>query len=259
MKTMLTAGAMALALQNCALALDIADQTALNGVWVLAQDDPRRSGEMAAFYENYSMTLNFGIGNGYLAEGISPSYGWTALTDVTKTGAAVEFTLPMPAANGPIKITALGAERAVLVRDGEAMTMERSQRGEMPTPPEWFEAVALRLTQGSDEPRRFSAMTTAGEDQAAACADETRASVEFDLLSPISRSIFVKRDFDITGYGINEIDFDAATGTATVKVAQLVQSPPPEETWTITGLDKAGTIRVSPMGSSFADCTGPVK
>lgn len=258
MKNAMIAGAAALALLGCAMAapLSDADKTALNGTWMLAEDDPLAKGDEAGFYASYALTLNLSLGGGYFSEGISPGYSWTRVHAASVDGDAVTITLPGDDAGATFTMTRLEADMVTIARGEKTMRFQRVRSGEPLATPEGFEALALRLQQTSDAPPRFVALVEPGEDKAIACADDTRQTVEFDLLSPFAHTVFVKKDIDLAGYAIDDLEIDMDGGVARLNARAMQAGAEAPQAWSVAGIDGTGPITISPLNITFADCTG---
>ena len=261
MKSLMIAGAAALVLLGCASAAELtdADKAAFSGTWMLAEDDPLAKGDEAGFYASYALTLNLALGGGYLSEGISPGYGWSRISAAALDGDTLTITLPGDDAGATFTMSRREADMVTLSRGERTMTFQRVRPAEDIAIPAGFEALALRLQQTSDAPPRFVALVEPGEDKDIACADDTRQTVEFDLLSPFAHTVFVKKDIDLAGYGISDLEIDMDGGVARMTVRAMQAGAEQAETWSVAGIDGTGPITISPLNITFADCTGGLK
>jgi len=257
------ASATMFALSVSAAPLGDADKAALNGTWMVKPDDPALKGEQGEFLARFALTFNMGVGKGYVQESMEPNWTWWPVASAESSADGIAFAYAGGDAAKPFTIALTGDGAARMMRDGKMLQLARVRPPEELDAPEFLEAMALRLSQGSSGVSRFVALKSPGEDRTAACRDETRPTLEFDLLSPFSWTVFVKQDYDIAGYGILALRQDDGPGTLTINVSPLagaISDRKPAETWAISGLgNEDGSITLMPSGLTFADCTGPLR
>jgi len=256
----LSAGAAALALSAVASAAPLSDttKTALSGKWAIDMSDPASKGETAEMLARYAFATTLTLGGGYSAGGLGGGCVWLPVTAAVDEGESVKLLLPGGDAIPALTIAMTGPDTATFTRKGESFAFTRVRPAEPMAAADGFEAVAVRLTQPSSLMRRFVKMNAQAEDTETACADETRAALEFDLLSPVGHSVMVKQDLDIQGWAIRTVIPEPENGTVTLSVAKLMADPPPAEDWTISGMNQPGPITLMPSGDIYADCTGPL-